>query len=281
MSNVSIRMRRSVSRLGHAIPPIKNKYLRTAVWFAGLILVVILAGFAYAFASSPAMIRNPQFEHLHFRMQVITDGKAVNFADKKFQEGYSKDNCNADLTLSPIHFHDNKDQFVHIHWKDITGGQVLKFYGWNYIGGVDGLLGYRFDNFPALKTVPTHGNQLPGVPKDAKFYMYSGDERAYTERRFEDFKTKSLEDFFGQQSNVVRDETSLLDTLFPRASAHAAHEHDSSPNNTVAPTEETLKRINNLIGNVVLFVQEDKPTDAQIKARFDALEPLSESSCAG
>ena len=43
--------------------------------------------------------------------------------------------------------------------------------------------------------------------------------------------------------------------------------------------EEQLTRINNLVGNVVIFVQSDKPTDRQIKDRFNDLEPLTDSSC--
>ena len=45
--------------------------------------------------------------------------------------------------------------------------------------------------------------------------------------------------------------------------------------------EEKLTRINNMIGNVVIFVQKDKPTDQQIKERFNDLEPLSDSTCGG
>jgi hypothetical protein len=49
----------------------------------------------------------------------------------------------------------------------------------------------------------------------------------------------------------------------------------------VTHTQEELKRLNNVIGNVVIFVQKDKPTDQQIKAKFDHLIPVSESACAG
>jgi hypothetical protein len=263
---------------------LRNAYLRTALWCVLLLVAIVLSSFAYAYQSSPAAIRNPQFEHLHFRMQIIVDGKAVNFADKKFQEGYSKDNCNADLTMHPIHFHDNKDQFVHVHWRNLTGGQVLKYYGWNYIGGVDGMLGYQFKSFPNLQTVPIHGMSLPKVPQGAQMYVYSGDEQHFTKRNFSDFTDQQLEKFFGAQSNVPRDETSLLDAFFPKASAHAGHEHNttiSSTTTTDPPSQESLQRINNLLGNVVIFSQKDKPTDQQVKDRFNNLAPLSESSCAG
>lgn len=235
-----------------------NKLLKPIV-IVVTALIAIVAGFAgYVFAISPATIRSPQLEHLHFRMQVVVDGKAENFADSKYQEESPKDVCSGSLPEHPIHFHDSKDQFVHIHWKNMTGGMVMKYYGWNYIGGLGSMLGYRLDTLPQLQTVPIHGAILPRMPSENKIYIYMGDEKGFRERNFEDWKNQPLEQFFGQKSN------------FPGA---------SSPE---GETEEgKLKRLNNLIGNVVIFVQKDQPTDAQIKQRFDHLEPLSKSTCAG
>jgi hypothetical protein len=280
MKNVLHRLKIALTQNALTKLLLRNVYFRTAAWSIGLLLLIAVSSFAYAYQSTPAAIRNPQFEHLHFRMQIIVGDKSVNFADKKFQEGYSKDNCNADITLSPVHFHDGKDQFVHVHWRNLTGGEVLKLYGWNYIGGVDGMLGYRFDAFPHLKTVQIHGMNLPSLPSGTKLYVYSGDEQHYSERNFEDFKKLSLEKFFSKSSNVHVEDTSWLNTIFPKAYAHAGHEHDSV---TAAGTsnEAELQRINNLLGNVVIFAQNSKPSDAQIKQRFAHLEPLSDSTCGG
>jgi hypothetical protein len=44
-------------------------------------------------------------------------------------------------------------------------------------------------------------------------------------------------------------------------------------------SEEELTRINNVIGNVVIFTQEEEPTKEQVKARFDNLVPLHDSTC--
>lgn len=242
---------------------------------------VVLAGLfvLYAYTSTPAAIRKPAFQHYHFRMQILADGKAVNFAEKEYQVVAGKDVCAADLTKQPIHFHDNKDQMVHIHWDGMTGGLVLKYYGWNYVGGLHGTLGTRFDTFPKLINVPIHGNALPQVKDGDKFYVYVGDENGYKEKSFNDFLHKDLEDFFNKKSNLPTDEaTSFLDKLFPKAYAHGSEAHDDT---TAGTSQEELKKINNLIGNVVIFVQKDKPSDKQIKDRFDHLTPLSLSTCAG
>jgi len=254
-------------------------------WFVVLPLIVVIifamvASFVYAV--SPAVIREPLMEHYHFRMQIVVNGKAENFAEKKYQTGYSKDQCNASLPEQPIHFHDNKDQFVHIHWEGMTGGMVLKYYGWNYIGGLHSALGYKLDDLTDIQKVTTHGDYLPDIPKHSKSYVYIGDEKGYQKKSFKDFVSKDLEDFFGKTSNLPahelnKQQRSLLDTLFPKAYAHNGEDHSTA----VETDQERLTRINNLIGNVVIFVQKDEPTDAQIKTRFTMLEPLSDSTCGG
>lgn len=250
------------------------------------ILLVPAAFLGYLHASSPNIIRNPELEHYHFRMQILVNGKAENFADPKYQTGYSKDQCTADLPTEPIHFHDGKDQFVHIHWEGITGGMVMKYYGWNKIGGVPSALGYRFDDLKHIKKVPIHGNLLPSVPEDANYYVYVGDEKGYKEKSFQDWTNQDLEKFFGKTSNFPAHQTnshkfSLIDKLFPRAYAHGTLDdgHSDPANNET--DQERLTRINNLLGNVVIFAQKDKPSDQQIKDRFNLLLPLSDSTCGG
>lgn len=270
----------------------KNKWIKIA--FTAVAAIVVLSGayVAYVYAVSPEVIRAPKLEHYHFRMQVLVNGKAEDFGSKAYQTGYAKDQCNSNLPEQPIHFHDNKDQFTHIHWEGMTGGMVMKYYGWNYIGGLNNALGYKLDDVKDIQKVTTHGDYLPDVPADTTFYIYSGDENGYKQRNFDDWKNKDLEDFFGVTSNSPAhdinknggEQSSLLDWLSPKAYAHGTEDHSNSstPTNGENETEEQkLTRINNLLGNVVIFVQKDKPTDMQIRERFNDLEPLTDSTCGG
>lgn len=270
-------------------------YIKSAAIFASLIILLLGSYVGYVFASSPGVIRDPKLEHYHFRMQVLVNGKAEDFGTKGYQTGYAKDQCNANLPEQPIHFHDNKDQFVHIHWEGMTGGMVMKYYGWNYIGGMDNALGYKLDKLSDPQKVTTHGNYLPSIPEDSKFFVYSGNVGEYKERKFDDWKNQDLEQFFNTTSNfpahnMNKQQTSnIQDKIFPKAYAHGtaddADGNDSENTTTTvqgaASDQEELKRINNLVGNVVIFVQKDKPTDQQIKDRFNQLEPLSDSTCGG
>lgn len=265
-----------------------GKRVRIGLAVALAIALIPLSYAGYVFAASPAVVREPKLEHYHFRMQILVNGKAEDFSTKAYQTGYAKDQCNANLPEQPIHFHDNKDQFTHIHWEGMTGGMVMKYYGWNYIGGMSNALGYKLDNLKDPQKVTTHGNYLPTVPKDANFYVFTGNENGYKERSFNEWKDQDLETFFNTTSNfpahdINKGKTSLLDKVFPKAYAHGDEDH-STTNTTTADAEteaQKLTRINNLVGNVVIFAQKDKPTDQQIKDRFNDLEPLTDSTCGG
>ncbi len=263
-----------------------GKRLKKSIFIALALLLLPLSYAGYVYALSPAVVRNPKLEHYHFRMQILVNGKAENFSEQKYQKGYVKDQCNANLPEQPIHFHDNKDQFTHIHWEGMTGGMVMKYYGWNYIGGLNNALGYKLDNVKDIQKVNTHGNYLPKMPKDAQFFVYTGDEKSYKEKSFDDWKTQDLEQFFGVTSNSPAHEinkgkqVSLLEKIFPKASAHGAAD-DGNDGEAGETQEQKLTRINNMLGNVVIFAQKDKPTDQQIKDRFNDLEPLTDSTCGG
>jgi hypothetical protein len=265
--------------------PKASRWHKTKLWrigisaFAGLVLVGAVF-LLFAYRTTPAAIREPSFEHYHFRMQLLVDGEAVDFADKEYQTKITGDTCDIELAAEPIHFHDNKDQLAHIHWQGVSGGMVLKYYGWNFIGGLHGTMGFRFDQGPKLESVPIHGNSLPTISEDdEQFYVYTGDEDSYKQRSWDDFLSKDLEEFLGKKSSIPDTEsTSLLDKLFPKAYAHGNEVH--APDGSHMDDDE-LKELNNLLGNVVIFVQKDKPTDKEVKARFNMLAPLPESSCAG
>jgi len=141
------------------------------------------------------------------------------------------------------------------------------------------MMGRRYDAGMMPSSVKIYGKLLPAIPDNANFYVYVGDKDNYQQKSWDEFLNQDLETFFGKKSNIGHSDevssSSVLDWLFPKAYAHGGvmDEHPSSK------SEEELTRINNVVGNVVIFVQEKEPTQEQIKARFDNLVPLHESSC--
>lgn len=258
----------------------------------GLIALVVaialpLSYAGYIFAASPDVIRNPKLEHYHFRMQIVVDGQAENFAEDKYQQDYAKDQCNGNLTEQPIHFHDGVDQFTHIHWEGMTGGMVMKYYGWNYIGGIDKALGYKLDDLGDIQKVNTHGNFLPDRPEKDNIFIYAGNSDGFEKKDFNDWVGQDLEEFFGTTSNFPAHELNkqsnagIIDKLFPKAYAHNGVDDGDDGEPGEETEEEKLTRINNLVGNVVIFAQDSEPTEQEIQDRFNNLEPLTDSTCGG
>jgi hypothetical protein len=275
--------------------------------------IFILAGL---YLWTPTNLRFPEFDHSHFRMQYIFQGQAEDFGSPRYQVEYSKDSCSGDLPKQPIHFHDNRNHFVHIHWQKATGGQVLKFYGLNKIDSFDQYLGLRIDDLlkGQLNPIPTHSNALPKPKEGDQFYVYTGKKNDFKKKDINDFVTQDLEKFFGVDSSIRKtledDKKTKVNFLELNAKAHSGIEHTNqteaqkhdaevkeeqklkaevearnnqvTQNSTPLPkTEEELKDINNLLGDVLIFVQKETPTNEQINSRFEAMEPLSPSTCGG
>jgi putative lipase involved disintegration of autophagic bodies len=251
-----------------------------------IVLILTICGLV-VFVSTPNSIKYPQYDHAHFRLDYIYHGKAENFSSDKYQLGYSKDSCTADLAKEPFHFHDNKNNFVHLHWQSMTGGQVLKYYGFNKIDLIDQYLGIRLDLIPQLKInfTPIHANVLPKPTEKDKIYVYSGKPESYTKRELNDFLFQDLEKFFNTKSSIKEtlDKEKQINYFTIQAQAHSDEVEKTIVQSDANPpkTEEELKEINNLLGDVIIFVQESEPKPGEIKERLSKLEPLSLSTCGG
>jgi hypothetical protein len=256
---------------------------KIAIYAASIVAALaVLAGgtYGYLYASTPEHIRKPTYQHYHFRTQILVDGKAVDFSKDEFQkETVASTTCSAAVGGIPIDFHDKMDQLTHVHWNGMTGGEFLKYFGWNFTGGSDETLGRRYDAGVMPQSVKIYGKLLPALPDKTSYFVYVGDKDSYQQKSWDDFLNQNLETFFGKKSNIGHSEEvttdTVLDWLFPKVYAHGEvmDEHPSSK------SEEELTRINNVIGNVVIFAQEKEPTKEQIKARFDNLVPLHDSTC--
>lgn len=269
-----------------------NQDLKRVGLIAGLIIAAIgllfFAYYGYSYASTPAHMRSPALEHYHFRTQLVVGGELVDFSSHEFQEEYDATSCSAELTGQPIDFHDEDGQMAHIHWSGVTGGEMLKYYGLNLIGGDDQSLGTRFDQgMMSMHKIPTKGKLLPDIPDNFNYYIYIGDEHEYEQKDWNEFLDSDLEDFFGVKS-ALNDSShdssfNILDLFTGKAYAHGGADdiEDALSEGQEETEEERLTRINNLVGNVVIFAQETEPSDEDIKTRFNSLTPLSDSVCGG
>lgn len=299
---------------------IENKFITKKVItriigiISGILILASALFYIAVFVLTPTQIRNPEAEHLHFRMQLIVEGNQADFSQDKFQEAYTPGACSFSLTETPIHFHDGKDQIVHIHWKDITGGQVLKYYGINLVENpiMTSTLGFSYEDKGQI--IPKNNKiwgRLFGTTEDKiksnelKLFIYSGEQDNFSKKDNNAFLNNKLEDFFETKSLVSYESKFEWQNLFSlKTQAHGdlkipiskelsskiADQNSSAnnnPNSILNPdkskefSEEELKEINNLLGNVVIFIQKDEPTNDQVKAKFDNLIKLEPSVCGG
>ncbi|HSX01281.1 MAG TPA: hypothetical protein VLF67_03470 [Candidatus Saccharimonas sp.] len=244
-----------------------DRLTRILRWVVGLLVIglVVAAGlYGTAYTVSPSVISHPTSTHEHLRLQIVVGGHPVNFGDTQYQTEFNKDICTAALTEQPIHFHDHLDQFVHLHWAGITGGLLLKDYGWDLIGGANDTLGYRFDHLPVLSRVPIHGHDLPTVPAGAHYYVYTGTATNFHQRNWSDFLHQSLHQFL---SGTPVTRLPWWASFTATASAHG--------------DDEQLTQINHVIGNVVIFVQSSPPSQTEVQDRLNHLIDLPDSACGG
>ena len=279
-----------------------QKLLKKPYFWALIVLSVVAilaAPISYAvmvYSLTPGYLRKPQVAHHHFRLQLTIEGNKVNFADSAYQETYEKNICSGGLTKTPIHFHDGQDQVVHIHWAGLTGGDVLKYYGMNRVGGFDDTLGYRIDKSNWPEKINIKSKVIPNSNK--VMFVYTGTDDEYNKRESKDFLNKDLESFFGKKSKITQAQeaektSSILNNLWSiKAEAHGngdGHDYNVSEtakpvattNSKTQPSQEELEDINDLIGNAVIFVQDKEPSDQQIKDRFNNLQALQPSVCGG
>jgi hypothetical protein len=261
------------------------------ILFFTIDLVLILGFFGSLFAITPSNFWSPKIDHSHFRLQYVFEGKNEDFGSSQYQQDYLKDVCDGSLSKSPIHFHDDRNQLVHLHWQRITGGEVLKYYGVNKIGGLDDLMGVKLDDLLQYKytTIPIHGKNLPQPKEGDQFWVYSGDEKGFEKREFNDFLNQDLETFLNKGSKIrlqfeeaANESKNSFNLLSVKVNAHSETPAASiSQDAGSLPTPEELKDINNLLGNIVIFVQSDEPSNEQVQSKFANLEPLSNSVCGG
>jgi hypothetical protein len=199
--------------------------------------IITLFGLTYGtirFGLSKDNVSFPKKDHAHFRIKYVFNGQEENFGSPRYQTDYTKDICNGSLTESPLHFHDNKTDYQHLHWARMTGGQFLKFYGINKIGGFDDIMGFKIDKLPEVKKVPIYGKHLPEPRVGDKYWIYTGIEKPgnweVKTKTLDEFVNQDFETFFGTESQVRKDEEkygtgylNLLDGV--KVQAHSGVEH--------------------------------------------------------
>jgi hypothetical protein len=270
------------------------KSIKPWIYFAGGLSLCLIAGYSllYFVFSSPTYAY-PKTDHYHFRFQLVQGGKAFDFSQAEFQKEQPAGACKGGLLDEPFHFHDVEDQLVHVHWMDVTGKQFMEYYGYNQPPAEKNtIVGYRLDTLwkfpPSITSVVSESNALSSISTNSTKWIYTGDETGFTNRKWADFYNQDINVFFGKKSQYRIDQeskkTSWLETTVLAHGGVIDNDEVTSQAGT-GPTKsfskQELETINDLVGNIVIFVQDKEPSPEEITAKFKNLIPLKDSVCGG
>jgi hypothetical protein len=257
-----------------------NKIQIKGIFIQILVICLVLCFLLFVFTTviSRPHFNSPVGTYYRIRLQVIIDSIPVNFSEGSFKsQGSNTDPCGEKLTKEPVYIETDKSQILRVHWEGITGGEILKYFGLNYIGGFDDTLGYRFDKAPSISPIKIHGSNISKPNINNKMYIYKGNQQDFFQVEQQDFLFQDLE-FILKKSKIRQKHDSLnKNSIFGNIPVFG--ENSDQLNLNPQFTEGQLNELNNLIGNLVVFIQPGKPTTDQVAERFSKLEPLSSTVC--
>lgn len=241
--------------------------------FWTLLVIVVVGWLAFSFAS-PLAVTFPRGTEYALRFQMVVEGQLVDFSQPAYQTELDERIC-SELSQRPVAFHGGQNQWLHVYWQDLSGGTILRNYGYKNFPPFENYLGVRADNFPQFEPVAIHGNALPETDPSSQLYVYTGDQFGYTRRDESLFLEQPLEEFLRE---VIPGTPMNSLGIEGRAQTEEA-EPAAGP--TLERNLETSKRGRplDILGNVVVFVQAREPSEQQIIERFLTLTANQPVTC--
>ena len=219
----------------------------------GIIIFTTLFVGIFFTSISPLHISFPKSTHSHFRLQIWHHGEQINFSDETFQTPYNPLVCDQNITETPIHFHDSQKEIVHLHWKGITGYDVLKNYGWNNnaFNLMKTIQGIRFDEFPHIHVVHSQKSVLPEVKDDEDVFIFIKRGESISTLTLKEFLKTHLESYFMEE---YKTKNNMQEHMIP----------DNTP-----------------LGDVLILIQSNAPTNEEVQQYLSNFHEEMSRSCNG
>jgi uncharacterized protein YneF (UPF0154 family) len=273
-------MKRSKAMKPKKILPSKQVYF-SDLWkfrrfkYVAIFLIILsilfgVAGFSFVTYFSRPYFNNPVFTNYHLRLQLINNGQIVSISGQNDERTNEFKVCDLTLLNRPIYQNSFNSELFQVSWEGITGGEILKYYGLNLVGGFDDVLGYRVKkNFGVEAIKPFQGNGI-SVSKKSKVFAYFKRQDGYEKLDQLDFLFKDIE-LAVKKSNIrLEREHAKTPGLFGiRVFA------EEKPKIEQQEFESKLSLDYDLIGNIVVFFEESEPTEDRIIDRFNNFIPLN------
>ena len=239
------------------------------------ILVLVIISTSTLFLITPKHLKNPSLDHQHLRLKLLVNGKRIDFGSQEYQKEFDKSICDNKLSSEPFHFHDNLDQYLHLHWKGLTGGDMLTYLNINNkLRANLRTLAFRFDYFPQLQRIRTLEPKLD-IEKGSSIQIYF---RGYQQEQI----SKINIDMF--KSTAITDLNKKVYSAYNKNEANNtnvayAHEGEDDSDNQAVDSEK--QKIESLLGDFVIVINKEEIKDNELKQLFTDWIDIPESVCGG
>jgi hypothetical protein len=270
-----------------------NRFKKNIFYLFWIVLVVTIVGFLGFSFASPMSVSFPKKETSQIRLLLSIDGNQTNFSTPQFQKPISQ-LCNQDISPYPIGAYNQSSQVLNLHWKDMTGSNILRYYGFNNKGPFKGYMGVNLTNFPNYEAVPILGELLPAPKEDYNYFVYTGNQYSYTQRKRSEFLNKSITDLLDSSNSsknsiisintnaqVSKEKNENIDKeiiINQTPPIPVSSEESSQPSSIQTPAQPKPEE-DTVLGTIVVFIQKNEPTQEQVMLKFTNLEQAPVNLC--
>ncbi len=215
----------------------------------------------------------PQYEYAHIRLRVFVEGTEIDVGNNPNGTRLFQGACSAVLQKEPLATILKDPHSIRLMWKGVKLQDVFTYLG---LRDTD-FFGYVFSPSFGVKKIPLEAKSIIVAPEATPRFLFIRTGEGYIEREISDWFGKSIEDVFGRSSQI------RLSWYTPNIAS--AHEEEGEINTSstdplvILQEQEEARRLNNVLGEGVLFIQHSRPENDQIQRAFDTFPLLSGSLC--
>ena len=252
------------------------KYNKRVLFYICIVCITVLLGvifLSYTVISRPHLIK-PVATFFKLKMRIHYQKTPLELTQNDITD-QSNSNCNLVVTEKPFYLDKDKKNVVQVRWEGMTGGELLKYYGFNYLSGLNDLIGVQYRGPFDIKPIRPLSISKP-TASDI-LYVYTGSGKDFKLLNSQNFLYQDLENTLKKSRlRTKREKESSKLTLYTISVSG-----EESLGLALKPqlTDGQLNDINNILGSLEIFIQQDAPSNTDIINSFNSMERLSSESC--
>ena len=252
------------------------RYNKRTLFYICIVCITVLLGFiflSYTVVSRPHLIK-PVATFFKLKTRIYYQKTPLELTQNDIAD-QSNSNCGLAVTEKPFYLDKDKKNVVQVRWEGMTGGELLKYYGFNYLSGLNDLIGVQYRGPFDIK--PVRPLAVSKLTSSDLLYIYSGSDKDFKLLNSQNFLYQDLENTIKKSRLRTKREKESSKLILDTISVSG----EESSGLTLEPqlTEGQLNDINNIVGSLAIFIQRDTPSNTDVINSFNSMERLSSESC--